>query len=183
MRSLKSTLSLAALLSLPASPAFLPSAHANNAAPAAGNAPAAAAAATAPTVAAVSAQVKDAAVSLQEKPIHAALEAWKQAMLKKDGAALEKLYHPELMYGHSSGLLENKQQAIDHVVKGAGWDAITMTETTIRLRGYTALVTNKVDMHERGSAGVSISKLVVLTVWVKGPAGWQLIGRQATKVT
>ena len=47
------------------------------------------------------------------KDVLAAQELWRQAMIKKDPAALEKVLHPGLSFGHSSGLVETKAQAID----------------------------------------------------------------------
>ena len=54
-----------------------------------------------------------------EKAVLTALDAWKAAMLAKDKAALEKVFHPDLSYGHSSAMLENKAEAsIFDVPKG-----------------------------------------------------------------
>ena len=55
-----------------------------------------------------------------EKAVLAALDAWKEAMLKKDRAALEKIFHPELTYSHSSATVQDKAQAITAVVDGLG---------------------------------------------------------------
>ena len=49
-----------------------------------------------------------------EKEAMAAMEAWRQALLKKDGAGLATLYHEDLRYGHSSGLVEDKKTAVNH---------------------------------------------------------------------
>jgi hypothetical protein len=116
-----------------------------------------------------------------DKAVLAALDAWKEAMLKRDRAALEKIFHPDLSYGHSSAMVETKEQAIPHIVDGAGWEAIELAETTVRLLGKVAIVNGKTDMHQRGKDKVTISKLIVLTVWVKGPQGWQMIARQAVR--
>jgi ketosteroid isomerase-like protein len=117
-----------------------------------------------------------------EKAVLAALEAWKAAMLKKDGAALEKIFHADLSYGHSSALLETKAQAIPHIVGGEGWEKIELADTTVRLQGNVAIVNGKMDMHQRNKGKpTTISKLIVLTVWVKGPPGWQMIARQAVR--
>ena len=102
-------------------------------------------------------------------------------MLKKDRAALEKIFHPDLSYGHSSAKVETKAQAIPGAVNSLGWDAIEFSDTTVRLQGNVALVNGKTDMHQRGKEKTTISKLVVLTVWVKGAAGWQMIARQAVR--
>jgi hypothetical protein len=116
-----------------------------------------------------------------EKAVLAALDAWKAAMLKKDAAALEKIFHADLSYGHSSAMVETKEQAIKHVVESAGWEAIELADTTVRLQGNFALVNGKTDMHQRGKDKVTISKLTVLTVWIKGRQGWQMIARQAVR--
>jgi ketosteroid isomerase-like protein len=117
-----------------------------------------------------------------DKAVLAALDAWKEAMLKKDRAALEKIFHADLSYGHSSAALENKAEAIAHVVDGLGWEAIELSDTTVRLRGNVALVNSKTDMHQRNKdKPTTISKLLVLTVWMKGPQGWQMIARQAVR--
>jgi ketosteroid isomerase-like protein len=117
-----------------------------------------------------------------EKAVLAALDAWKEAMLKKDGVALEKIFHPDLSYGHSSAMVETKQQAIPHIVDGLGWEAIEFADTTVRLQGNVAIVNGKADMHQRNKdKPTSISKLISLTVWVKGPKGWQMIARQAVR--
>ena len=121
------------------------------------------------------------AASPGEKAVLAALDTWKEAMLKKDRAALEKIFHPDLSYGHSSAMVETKEQAIPHIVNSGGWTAIEFADTTVRLRGNVAIVNGKTDMHQRGKEKVTISKLIVLTVWTKGPQGWQMIARQAVR--
>jgi ketosteroid isomerase-like protein len=117
-----------------------------------------------------------------DKAVLAALDAWKVAMLKKDRAALEKIFHPDLSYGHSSAMVETKAQAIPHIVDGLGWEAIDLSDTTVRLQGNVALVNGKTDMHQRNKdKPTTISKLTVLTVWIKGAQGWQMIARQAVR--
>jgi len=117
-----------------------------------------------------------------DKAVLVALDTWKEAMLKKDRAALEKIFHPDLSYGHSSAMVETKEQAIPHIVDSAGWEAIDFADTTVRLQGNVALVNGKTDMHQRNKdKATTISKLIVLTVWVKGPKGWQMIARQAVR--
>ena len=122
------------------------------------------------------------AASPAEKAVLAALDSLKEAMVKQDRAALEKLFHPDLSYAHSSAMVETRDQAIPHIVDGAGWEKIEFAETTVRLQGNVAIVNGKTDMFQRNKGKpTTISKLVVLTVWVKGAKGWQLIARQAVR--
>jgi ketosteroid isomerase-like protein len=117
-----------------------------------------------------------------EKEVLAAMEGLKQAMLKKDRAALEKIFHPDLTYSHSSAKVENKAEAIAHMVDGLGWEAIELADTTVRLQGNVAIVNGKADFHERKKdQPPTVAKLLILTVWVKGPHGWQLMARQAVR--
>jgi ketosteroid isomerase-like protein len=122
------------------------------------------------------------AASSAEKEVLAAVDGLKEAMLKKDRAALDKIFHADLSYGHSSAKVENKAQAIAHMVDGLGWEAIELADTTVRLQGNVAIVNGKADFHERKKdQPTSVAKLLILTVWVKGPHGWQLIARQAVR--
>ena len=78
--------------------------------------------------------------------------------------------------------MENKAQAIAHMVDGLGWEAIELSDTTVRLQGNVAIVNGKADYHERKKdKPTAVVKLLILTVWVKGPPGWQLIARQAVR--
>jgi len=117
-----------------------------------------------------------------EKEVLAAMDGLKEAMLKKDRAALDKIFHADLTYGHSSAKVENKAEAIAHMVDGLGWEAIELADTAVRLHGNVAIVNGKADFHERKKdQQTSVAKLLILTVWVKGPHGWQLIARQAVR--
>jgi ketosteroid isomerase-like protein len=117
--------------------------------------------------------------------VRAALELYKQALIKKDRAAFDKVLHPDLSYGHSSGLIETKTQAIDHVLgSDATWETVNFADTSIRVRRDTAYATGKVEFRQRGKSGkATVINLVVLHVFVKGPGrtGWQMIARQATR--
>ena len=110
----------------------------------------------------------------------AAMESWKQAMLAKDTAALDRLLHPDLTYSHSNGMTQTKAD----VLKSPGSNqSITFSETTVRVYGDTALVKGLVEFVSISSAGTpATAHLSVLQVWIKGPQGWQLVARQATKV-
>ena len=118
-----------------------------------------------------------------EKDILAALETFRHAMLKKDATAFDRVFHPDLVYGHSIGLMENKQQATDHVLKSTTvYKAVDLSDTKIRVRGDTALVTGKMhyEKHPKNQP-VLHQHLVVLSVWVKTARGWQMIARQSTE--
>ncbi len=69
-----------------------------------------------------------------EKEIMAAMDAWKQATMKKDGAALDKLLHPDLTYSHSSGMNQTKAEVLQSVTAGkATAESIDFSDTTVRV--------------------------------------------------
>jgi len=118
-----------------------------------------------------------------EKEVLAAMDAWKAATMKKDGAALEKLLHPDLTYSHSSGQNQTKDEVIKSVTAGkATVEAINFSDTTVRVYGRTALVRGKVDITNVADGKSTTAHLNILHVWMKGPQGWQMVARQATRL-
>jgi hypothetical protein len=111
------------------------------------------------------------------------MDAWKQATMKKDGAALEKLLHPDLTYSHSSGMTQTKADVIKAVTTGkASVEGIDFSDTTVRVYGKTALVKGVVDLHNSTDGKTTVAHLSILHVWIKGPQGWQMVARHATKL-
>src|SRR6266446_140228 len=118
-----------------------------------------------------------------EKEVLAAMDAWKQATMKKDGAALEKLLHPDLTYSHSSAMNQTKAEVITAVTSGKSTaEAIDFSDTTVRVYGNTALVRGKVDIRNNTDGKSTPAHLNILHVWIKGPHGWQMVARQATRL-
>jgi ketosteroid isomerase-like protein len=118
-----------------------------------------------------------------EKEIFAAMDAYKHAMMAKDRAALEKLFHKDLTYTHSSGLNETKAEAIKAVTEGrTKIENIDLISNSVRVYGNTALVKGKVDFRNNAGGQVSTAHLDVLHVWIKGATGWQLVARQALRL-
>ena len=118
-----------------------------------------------------------------EKDVLAAMDAWKQATMKKDGPALDKLLHPDLTYSHSSGMTQTKAEVIKAATTGkATTEGIDFSDMTVRVYGKTAPVKSVVDLHNNTDGKTTVAHLSILFVWVKGPQGWQMVGRQATKL-
>ena len=118
-----------------------------------------------------------------EKEVMAAMDAWKQATMKKDAAALDKLLHPDLTYSHSSAANQTKDEVIKSVTTGkASVESITFSDTTVRVYGNTALVRGKVDLVNNTDGKSTPAHLNILHVWIKGPQGWQMVARQATRL-
>jgi ketosteroid isomerase-like protein len=110
----------------------------------------------------------------------AAVDAWKQAVLKGDDAALGRLYHNDLAYTHSNGMTQHKVVAIASETSPTGiYKAVEMRSVEIHVYGDTAILEYKLDLtHFAGDT----AHLHEIMVWLKSPQGWQLLARHATKL-
>ena len=118
-----------------------------------------------------------------EKELLAAMNAWKQALLIRDRAALEALYSPDLTYIHSNGRRENKIQAIEAVASAKDrYESIDMSDVSIKAYGNVALVYAHIIMRINNGETVNILNLDVLHVWMKANAHWQLLSRHAARM-
>lgn len=92
-----------------------------------------------------------------EKEVLAAVDAWKQAMLKKGRTGLEKVLHADVSYGHSSGLIEKQ---------GSGCRARHYQQGGLRGDGAVAICTHGVHIKISHVHGTQLmkGKLPVLTL-------------------
>jgi len=116
-----------------------------------------------------------------EKDVLAALDVYKQAMMKKDATALSRILSDDLTYTHSSNQHQDKAAVIESLKGKAVVESIDFKNLQVRVYGNTALVTGDADFRSNTAGVVTVSKLNVLHVFVKGPQGWQLVARQATR--
>jgi hypothetical protein len=119
-----------------------------------------------------------------EDEVRAAMNAWKQATLAKDGPALDKLLHDGLTYSHSNGRNQSKADVLASVTGGkSSVTGIDFGELTVRIYETTALVKGIVDVHNSKDGVASTAHLDILHVWIKGSQGWQMVARQATQAS
>src|SRR5687768_8544607 len=85
------------------------------------------------------------AETADEAAVRAAHQAFVKAAKAGDAAALDKLFAPGLQYSHSNTNLENKQQAIDALVKSKG--NFEVHSETIRVYGNAATIRAKMTAH------------------------------------
>ena len=117
-----------------------------------------------------------------DQEVRDAMEAWKTATLGKDGAALDVLLHDDLSYSHSNAHNQDKADVISQVTSGkSSVVGIDFLEQTYRVYGNTAVVKGRADFHNIKDGAKSTVPLDILHVWIKGPKGWQMVARQATR--
>ncbi len=117
-----------------------------------------------------------------EQQVRAAMEAWRQARLTHDRAALERLYAPELVYVHSTARRELRTEAIDTIANGKEKvEVCDFSDMSVRVYGDTAVVWADLTLRTVSDGAATILNLGTLHVWVKTPQGWQLVARQAVR--
>jgi ketosteroid isomerase-like protein len=119
--------------------------------------------------------------SKTEKEIMATMQAYRQALIKKDAAALSKVLSDDLVYTHSSNLHQDKAALIESLKGNSVTEEIDFKDLKVQVYGNTAVVVGDVDFHMNTGGVQSVSHLNVLHVLVKGASGWQLAARQAVK--
>lgn len=119
------------------------------------------------------------AQSKDEKDIANAVEIFRKGLLDGDRKVLESITAPELTYGHSSGVIEDKAAFVEALVSGkSDFVKIELSNQTIKIVGNTALVRH--ELHGETSTGPI--HLGVLLVWQKQKNEWKLLARQAFRL-
>ena len=119
-----------------------------------------------------------------EQAVAAAVKKLNQAMIDANQITLDGLTAPELSYGHSSGLIEDKDTYITSIIDGTfGFTSIDLTEQTISVADDVAIVRHKfaAATDDRGKQPGTV-RLSVMQVWQKQKGQWLLLARQATKI-
>ena len=120
------------------------------------------------------------AQSEEEKQILATLETLYAAYPKRDAATLNRIYHQDLIYTHSSGSMDDKTAHLADVLQKRIWESVAITSSTIRVSGSAAVVRAVMDIRNGPSADrlrTDAGRNVTLFL-LKGAAGWQVVLRQ-----
>ena len=124
-----------------------------------------------------------AAGSQAETDVMAAMNAWKQATIGKDRVALERLLHDDLIFTHSGGETMTKAELLAHDMSPTYVPrTIEFSAVNVHVYGNMALVKCVVDLRSTVDGKATSAHHSVLHVWLRGPRGWQLLARQATKL-
>jgi hypothetical protein len=124
------------------------------------------------------------AQSKEEESIATAVKQLNQAMIDGNHIMLDQLTSNKLSYGHSNGLVEDKDAYITSIVDGIfGFTSIDLTEQTISVSNNVAVVRHKffAGTDNKGQAPGTV-KLAVMQIWQKDKGKWSLLARQATKI-
>ena len=103
----------------------------------------------------------------------------------KDSMTIEDLLARKATYGHSSGKMESREEAIAAIVQNkAFYTDTTMRIESIVVNGDVAIVRTVFKGKQNNPDGNAAPlNLHIMLVWVKEKGKWRLMGRQAVKLT
>lgn len=120
--------------------------------------------------------------SVQAQSLDAAIEKLNIALIRKDTAALNKLVHNSISYGHSNGWIESKADMKADLYNGKlVYNTIGQEITETLQEGNMACVRSNATIDVVYNGKPMTFKLHVLQVWNKTGKNWQLVARQSVK--
>lgn len=120
----------------------------------------------------------------EEQAVADAVRRLNQAMIDGNNISLDELTAKKLSYGHSSGLVEDKDTYITALVDGTfGFSSIDLTDQTISIVDNVAIVRHKFSAgtDDKGKQPGTV-RLAVLQIWQKQKGKWLLLARQAARL-
>lgn len=113
-------------------------------------------------------------------------KAWQgldEAMLRIDTVALRQLLHEQLSVGHSNGLVENKDELLQHLRSGyLKYSSIAQEgKADIRFVEHVATVRREIKVSGSLQGTAFDVTLQVLEVWLLANKRWQLLCRQSIR--
>ena len=118
-----------------------------------------------------------------DKEISSSIESLNKAMISPDRSTLEKLTAEDLSYGHSTGVVQNKQDFIKDVLSGpVKFIQIDNANQTITVSGNTAIVRNICSIKGTRDGAPLDLKIGILMIWIEKDKSWKLLARQGYKL-
>jgi ketosteroid isomerase-like protein len=108
---------------------------------------------------------------------------WINAVKANDLKALDGILATDLVYTHSTGLIESKQQYLNKLKTGdQKYASIEHSGMRVQTFGTTGIITGKVRMTGATKGVPFDNQLLMIHVWVKNAGRWQLVAHQTTRV-
>ena len=103
----------------------------------------------------------------------------------KDSVALERMFAPTLTYGHSSGKVQNRAEAIDGIIHNKSvYTDTSLKSYNVMIGDDAAIVRYVMRETETNAEGKAVPlRLSIMLVWVRENGKWKLFGRQAVRLT
>jgi len=110
-------------------------------------------------------------------------KAWIKAVLARDIGALDRMYAPDLVYAHATGVVDTKASYLEKIRSGRQVYK-TFDQDRITERAYPGVIVTHSWVRVTGTnpAGPFDDKVMMLHVWVRRGDGWVLAAHQTTRI-
>ena len=110
-------------------------------------------------------------------------KSWVAAVVARDQAALDRMLGDQLIYAHSTGIIDSKTDYLTKLKTGAqNYTGIEHQTMTVKPYGDAAVVHAKVRMTGKNKDGPFDNQLMMMHVWAKQGGRWQLVAHQTTRL-
>jgi len=124
-----------------------------------------------------------AAAGAGEDAVRRAEKQWARAVVSRDFAALDKILAPGLIYAHSTGVIETKEDYLGKLRSGRQrYDVIDHEKTTVKVYGDAAVAHSIVVMKGESAGRPFNSRLMMMHLWIRDGGLWRLAAHQTTRL-
>jgi ketosteroid isomerase-like protein len=116
-----------------------------------------------------------------EKEVEAAVQSFKKGIIDADRQLLDALTSDQLVYGHSSGKVQNKAAFIEEIIslQPNDYQTIDLTNQTITVSGDVAVVRHIYSSEYKSNGENKNLRIGNMFIWQKKQGKWKLLARQA----
>ena len=108
---------------------------------------------------------------------------WIAAIQKPDAPVLQKLLHPQLIYGHATGVTDSKESYIAKVSSGKQkYAGVEQEIVKVQQLGDAYLVHARMHMWGVNQNGPFDDRVMLMHTWLKRAGRWQLVAHQTAKL-
>ena len=122
----------------------------------------------------------------EQEEVRAAIEQYRTALMKKDTAALERIWADDYTFINAHGVVVTKAERLANLKSGATSLDTIVTDPDMKIRVYggnVAVAINRVTLKGQYSGKATSGQFQASIVFAKMPTGWQLVCNQITPVT
>jgi ketosteroid isomerase-like protein len=106
-----------------------------------------------------------------------------QALTRADTAAMRPMLADDLVYCHTTGQCQNKEEAIADVASKARiYHSMKLLELKLRAVAGAVVINGKVDMRVEAAGRVSEFQAIYTDVYAKRNGRWQMVSWQSTRL-
>ncbi|MBA1289266.1 nuclear transport factor 2 family protein [Pseudomonas japonica] len=125
------------------------------------------------------------AITLQDELL--ALESERaRALMEEDHESIARLFGDELVYVHTTGLVQNKAQYQAYAREAVRYLAVERGALQVRVlaEGVALMTGPQVNLLQKRSGGEPIrAEGFVTQVWQRNPEGWQIVAFHGTRAS